>query len=380
MSLRPRSQTGNVFTAASENSTRTTAPSALWVSTSTETKGGIATYVRRMQHTPLWTEWGVRHVVSHRDGSAATKMSTFARAMMLFVYELFRSRPDIVHLHASSDTSLVRKGVLLWVSWAARVPVVVHMHGSGFHDQYGNAHRLIQKLIRTTLGRASVIVALGSDRAERLESIVPSARIALIPNAVRIAQRVRQPAAGKPVHVVFVGRIGERKGTFRLLDAWSALAADPEFGRGKAATLTIAGDGDVEQARERVRELDLQDSVQVSGWLSEDAVGELLDSAQVMALPSWNEGQPMAVLEAMARGLCVIASDVGGIPDMIGGGCGLLVAPDDIEGITAALRLVVYDDAARAHYGRAAHTRVAERFDVDTVWRRLDTLYREVSQ
>lgn len=88
----------------------------------------------------------------------------------------------------------------------------------------------------------------------------------------------------------------------------------------------------------------------------------------------------MAVLEAMARGLCVIASDVGGIPDMIGGGCGLLVTPDDIEGITAALRLVVYDDEARAQYGRAAHMRVAERFDVDTVWRRLDTLYREVSR
>jgi glycosyltransferase involved in cell wall biosynthesis len=90
-------------------------------------------------------------------------------------------------------------------------------------------------------------------------------------------------------------------------------------------------------------------------------------------------GQPMAVLEAMARGLCV-AGDVGGLPDRIGAGCGVLVALDDIEGIAADLRLVIHDHELRARYGAAAYARVADQFDVRTVWPRLDALYREVSR
>ena len=156
----------------------------------------------------------------------------------------------------------------------------------------------------------------------------------------------------------------------------------PRFrrGRSKAAILTIAGDGEVEQARERVGALRLEDSVQVRGWRSESEVGDLLDNAQVLVLPSRNEGQPMAVLEAMARGLCVVASGVGGLPEMIGGGCGVIVSPDDIDAIASAVRLVVHDDGLRVRYGAAAYDGPMDQFDVGTVWRQLDALYREVAE
>jgi glycosyltransferase involved in cell wall biosynthesis len=353
---------------------------ALWAST--EAQGGIATYVRVMQQTPLWTDWNIRHIVTHRHGSAAAKISAFARGVLLFVVELIRFRPNVVHLHAASDTSFIRKGILLWLSRAARVPVVVHMHGSRIQKYYENSPRAIQAFIRATLCRASAVVALGECWAARLAVIAPTARIMVIPNAVPPARRTSQPALGDPVQVVFVGRIDENKGTFRLLDAWAELARDPDFGSdvGKFAFLTIAGDGDVEGARHRIRELHLEDTVEVRGWLSESDVGELLDHAQMLVLPSRSEGQPMAVLEAMARGLCVIASDVGGLPEMIGGGCGVLVSPDDIEAITAAMRRVIDDHESRARYGTAAYARVADQFDVRAVWPRLDALYREVSR
>ena len=204
---------------------------ALWASTH-ETRGGIATYVRVMQQTPLWTDWNIRHVVTHRDGSAAAKIGAFARGALLFVVELIRFRPSVVHLHAAADTSFVRKGILLWISRLARVPVVVHMHGSSFQEYYENSPRAIQAVIRATLCRASAVVALGEGRAARLRVIAPTARITVIPNAVRPARRTAQPALGEPVHVVFLGRIGDRKGTFRLLDAWAKLARDPDFSAG----------------------------------------------------------------------------------------------------------------------------------------------------
>jgi glycosyltransferase involved in cell wall biosynthesis len=104
----------------------------------------------------------------------------------------------------------------------------------------------------------------------------------------------------------------------------------------------------------------------------------MLDRAQVLVLPSRNEGQPMAVLEAMARGLCVIASDVGGLPEMIGADGGILIPPDDPEAIVAALREVVHDRELRTRYGAAAFSRVQDHFDTGTIARRLDALYREV--
>jgi glycosyltransferase involved in cell wall biosynthesis len=353
---------------------------ALWASTGAQ--GGISTYVRVMQQTPLWTDWNIRHVVTHRGGSAAAKIGAFARGALLFVVQLIRFRPCVVHLHAASGASFVRKAILLWLSWPARVPVVLHTHGSRIQNYYENSPRAIQALIRATLCRASAVVALGEVRAARWRVIAPRARITVVPNAVQPARRTAQPALGEPVRVVFLGNIGDHKGAFRLLDAWAEFIRDPDLGAGhrKAATLTIAGDGEVERARHRIRELRLQDTVEIHDWLSESEVGELLDHAQVLVLPSRSEGQPMAVLEAMARGLCVIASNVGGLPEMIGGGCGVLIPPVDTEAITAALRLVVNDHELRARCGAAAYARVADQFDVRTVWRRLDALYCEVSR
>ncbi|KWX66504.1 glycosyltransferase family 4 protein [Mycobacterium sp. NAZ190054] len=348
---------------------------ALWVSTSTRTRGGIASYVRAMRQTPLWEDWNIRHVTTHRDGSAAVKIAVFALGALQFVVELIRFRPDVIHLHASTRGSFVRKAILFWINRIVGTPVVLHMHGSGFPEDYERSPRAVRALTRATLRRAGAFVALGQVWADRMREITPDARILAIPNGVRLAPRTAQPS-GEPVTVVFLGRIGDHKGTFRLLDAWAKLVCEPGFA--DSATLTIAGDGEVARAREYVRELCLQDTVTVHGWLSEEEVGDLLGHAHVLVLPSRNEGQPMAVLEAMARGLCVIAGNVGGLPEMLGSDGGILIPPDDAEAIAAALLPVVHDGELRTRYGAAAHARVRDQFDTRAVARRLDALYREV--
>ncbi|MFE3290949.1 glycosyltransferase family 4 protein [Rhodococcus sp. NPDC059234] len=349
---------------------------ALWASTSTATRGGVATYVRAIQGVPLWRDWNIRHISTHRDGGPAAKAMAFARGSVEFVVALVTFRPDVVHLHSSAGASFARKAILLWLSWVARVPVVLHIHGSDFQLFYDDSPRAVQWVIRGTLDHAGAVVALGDDWSRRLQSIAPHARISVIPNAIQSADRIVQPVPGGPVHVVFLGRIGDRKGTFRLLDAWADMLEHSDSDR--ECRLTIAGDGEVERARRRVAELRISDSVAVREWLSSTEVAALLDCAHVLALPSRNEGQPMAVLEAMARGLCVVASDAGGIPEMIDGGCGVVTSADDVAAISAALRLVVHDDETRARLGAAAFERFHERFDVDVVSRRIDALYREV--
>jgi glycosyltransferase involved in cell wall biosynthesis len=331
--------------------------------------------VRTLLATPLADDWAVRHVATHRNGGAATKALAFARGTGAFAVALVVRRPAVVHLHTASYGSFVRKATLAALARLARVPVVLHVHGAEFHLFHDRAPAPLRAVIRATLTRSAAVIALGDRWARRLRRIAPRARVTVIPNPVAPVGPAAQPGPGEPVHVVFLGEIGDRKGTFTLLDAWAKAAA----GASGPARLTIAGDGEVDRARRRIAELGLGDSVTVRQWLSPAEVAGLLRSAQVLALPSRDEGQPMAVLEAMANGLCVVAGDVGGLPDMLDGGAGVLVRPDDPEGLAAALRAVLDDPAERARIGERGLERVRTTFDTAVVRRRIDALYREVT-
>lgn len=348
---------------------------AVWVSTSLDTQGGIASCVRTLQRTPLRSTWSARHIATHRDGSVLARVAAFAHGALAFASVLLLHRPDVVHLHTASNGSFVRKAVLASFARLAGVPVVLHVHGGAFHLFHDRAPRPLQAAIRMTLTRSAAVVALGELWAERLRHIAPDARVVVVPNAVAPVGPTREPAAGAPVHVVFLGLISDGKGTFTLLDAWARVID----GSTCPARLTIAGNGEFARAKARVAELGLGGSVALRHWLSPTEVAELLGAAHVLALPSRAEGQPMAVLEAMANGLCVVASDVGGIPDLLAGGSGLLVPPDDPVALAAALRTVLDDPAERLRMGERALARVRSSFDPAVVWRRLDDLYREVA-
>lgn len=349
----------------------------LWVSTSTDTRGGVAAFVRTMQGTPLWPRWQIRHVATHRNGSHAARIAAFALGVAAFLRELALRRPGVVHLHTASYGSFVRKSVLAWLSRVARVPVVLHVHGGGFGQFYARSPRLLQRYIRNTLTAADRVIALGDHWAALLVQMAPGARVSVVPNAVTPQRPVDQSGEREPVRVLFVGELTEDKGAFVLLEAWHRLSGGPTP---VAAHLTMLGTGDEDRATKTVADLGLAGDVTIPGWVTPADVERLLSHSHVLVLPSRFEGQPMAVLEAMAHGLCVVASEVGGIPDLIDDECGVLVPADDVGALTAALRRVIVDADARARLGAAALARVHERFDLDTTWRQLDALYEELAR
>ena len=336
----------------------------------------MSSFVETVARTPLWERWNVRFVATHRPGSVFTLVVAFARGLAAFLRELAARRPDVVHLHMAKDASFFRKATLLWLAAVAGVPVVLHIHAGRFRLFYDSVPRPVRWVVRRTLARAGAVVALGERWADRLREIAPGARVVAIPNPISIVGPGPRPAPDEPVHVVFLGRIGDGKGTFVLLEAWEKLLAG---GTRAPVRLTVAGDGEVDRARAVVAERDLEDSVQIRSWLSPDEVQELLGTAHVLTLPSCNEGQPMAVLEAMARGVCVVATDVGGIPDLVEhGASGVLVRPNEPDSLAEALRTVVDDADLRARLGLAGLDRARRTFDDEVVWRRYDALYRSL--
>jgi hypothetical protein len=160
---------------------------------STEGPGGIHNYVRAMQQVPLWTDWNVRFIATHRVGSQAVKILVFARATVLFAAHLTRSRPDLAHLHTVSKTgSFSRNAILAWLARLARVPVILHVHASAFEVFYDNSPRGVRSLVRATLNRVDAVVALDEPAANTLRKIAPDTRVVVIADAAGLDALYRE--------------------------------------------------------------------------------------------------------------------------------------------------------------------------------------------
>ena len=346
----------------------------LWISTSRSTRGGVAAYVRNAEDTDLWRRWGVAHIATHGDGSALRKVALFVRGLVRLSVELTR-RPDLAHVHASARGSLVRKSIVVRLCRLARVPVVLHLHDGTFEEFYRGLGRAAQGYVRRTVEHSEVLIALGPHWAGRLAQLFPGTDVRALPNGVarRRPEPVDQPADG--VHVVFLGQIGELKGTFDLLTAWGTL----RWREGcRNPRLTIAGNGDVGRARALRDTLPNATSVDVLDWLEPADAEALLDSAHVLVLPSTHEGQPMSVVEAMAHGLCIVASAVGGVPDLVeDGATAVLLPPRDPARLALTLDEVIADVGLRRRLGAAAWRRSTE-FDLNALVDQLEEVYLSV--
>lgn len=280
---------------------------------------------------------------------------------------------DLVHINLSSHGSAWRK---LGVAATARRfgrPYVVHLHGSRFAEYFDAAGPGLRALIVRLFTHAARVVVLGEVWRDWLAERVPAAapRINILPNAVATPSRLPPRPAGGPVHILFLGRLGPRKGADELLRALAALPP------GLAWRATLAGDGDVAGLARAVARLGLMGRVRAPGWVGPAQVQALLADCDIVALPSHQENLPMSLIEGMAYGRAVIGTPVGAVADIVRPGeTGLLVAPGDVAALTGALGSLIEDADLRARLGEAARRLHRERLDLDGYAGRLAAIWR----
>jgi glycosyltransferase involved in cell wall biosynthesis len=168
------------------------------------------------------------------------------------------------------------------------------------------------------------------------------------------AEREPVPLPERPT-VAFVGALEPYKNVTGLATAWRLVAQ-----RVPAAALVIVGAGSQQSVVDRLV-VDFPGRVEHHEWLEPEAVSEKLDTTTVLVLPSWPEGLGRVIIEAFARGRAVVATDGGGIPDLVTDGVeGMLVPPADSEALAAALERVLADRQLAAAMGMAARARYAD--------------------
>jgi glycosyltransferase involved in cell wall biosynthesis len=350
------------------------APRVLMVGTALEGRGGVAAVVSVLRHHGLFERERVRYVATHREGSKAAKVRGALSGFWNTLLACVRQHPAVVHVHAASRASFVRKSIVLLIARLAGCKTIFHLHGGGFR-QFASveAGALMRRWIRHTLEASSVVITLSGSWAQFVNAFAPRARVAVVPNAVPLAAPSRvEPEAGR---ILFLGRLESAKGVFELLAAGALLA--PRF---PALRLVFGGEGDAAALRRRAAELGIEDRIELPGWLAPAERDGQLARASVFCLPSHAEGLPMAMLEAMASGRAVVASSVGGIPEtIVDGGNGLLVPPRDERALAGALAQVLGDAALRARLAGAARATIEQHYSTEVVCGQLSALYRELA-
>ncbi len=195
----------------------------------------------------------------------------------------------------------------------------------------------------------------------------PRTRLHVIPNGISVRRRKSAPAH-QPVVIGTAALFERRKGIDVLLEA-SARLSTPH-------RLVVYGDGPLRAELESAAR-ELGSAAEFPGFVSdvEDKISEL----DVFVLPSRGENLPIAILEAMAAALPVVATRVGGVPEVVvEGETGLLVEPEDAAGLAGALDRVASDEAFRQRLGRAGATRIVEHFDARSTARQMVAMYRKL--
>lgn len=324
-------------------------------------RGGMRSVVVNYRDDGFIDREGVTLIHSYSDKGFIGRQLLLVRALISYAFHLLTRKVELVHCHAAMRGSFWRKAIFAGLARRFGVPVLLHLHGSEMRGFYESQPRPVQRLIARQLELANAVLVLSESWKHFILEIAPQSRTIVVPNYVRVPPALERPVR-KDVTVLFLGLLGQRKGIYDLLAAFArARRTNP------ALKLIVGGNGEIEEARRLAHELDIEDGVTFLGWVDEGKRREMLIHADVFALPSYNEGLPMSVLEAMAYGLPVITTPVGGIPEVITDGRdGRLITPGDVDALEKALLDLAGDPALRRELGAAGYARVTERY-ADTV-------------
>lgn len=353
--------------------------SLLVLSTSEAARGGIAAVVQTYRSGGLFDDVPTTTVATHVDGSHWAKARQFGLAVAQTFGLLAARRVAVVHAHVSSSASFWRKSLLLALCRMFGVPTIFHLHSGKFDEWVGERDgSLRQWWVRRTLEKSDAVIVLTSSKARWMATFSPKAKVQVIGNPIVIPAAPPQwdrPASARTGRVLYLGWIHDVKGCFDLLKAWAQFRQSCPGWR-----LVVGGKGDVDRFLAEADALGIRGDLDFLGWVAGDDKERALREADIFVLPSYNEGMPVSVLEAMSYGVSVLTTPVGGVPDMMVQDLhGLWMTPGDIEGMRDRLIRLAQGPELRARLATEAYHHVVRHNSVAAIIEPLLQIYSRLT-
>ncbi len=333
-------------------------------------KGGVSTVVNNYYSAGIEKCVNLTYLPTISDGGKLSKLWWAVKSSVSFSF-IFKHY-NILHVHMAANASFVRKSLLIRKAYKTGIPIIIQEHGGDFNSFYDKLDEKERRIVKNVFSMADCVIALSEEWKEFFgNGICDPKKIVVMHNGVIVPENAVENY--KSHSVLFLGRLCKEKGIYDLLETIpSVVELIPD------AHFYICGDGEMDLVKERARSLGLENKIVLPGWVRGKKKDTILGKCETLVLPSYFEGMPMVVLEAMSCGYAVIATNVGGTPQILNGENGVLVDPGDKKGLSEALVKILQNNELRAAYGIKARETIINDFNLKKSIRELFKQYKYV--
>ena len=331
--------------------------------------GGISGVVNNYYDAGITEKIDLNYIGTMVEGSKIRKLWQAVKAYVKFLTVL--PQYPIVHVNVASDSSYYRKSLFIKAAKRAGKKIVIHQHGGDFETFYEKEQNDRGRAkIRQVLGMGDVFLVLSPVLEQFFKGILDPARVILFPNAVPVPDSLEKEY-GK-LRILFLGRLCKEKGLRELFSILPQLHEQfPQM------RLLLGGIWEDEELRKEAEKM--KKYVTDLGWLQGEAKKDYLRISDLFVFPTYFEGQPVSVLEAMAYQCGIVATNVGGIPQMIEPEqTGLLIEPQDPEGLKSALQKLLSDPELCEYLGKNARAKVQKEYSINKSLEELVKIYQRL--
>ena len=333
-------------------------------------KGGMTTVVDNYYKCGLDKKVDLKYIETINDHNILSKF--FKELIGVFEFRLNIKKYDIVHVHMASRRSTFRKAKYIRLAKKNGKKIIIHIHGAEYKKFFEECSSKQREYIKNTLNMSDKVIVLSEEWKDYFKKIIDESKIIVIYNAIILPNDFDKDVNTKKI--LFLGRLGKRKGIYDLLDVMSEIVKNDAN-----VKLYIGGDGEVEQVKNVIVSDGLQNNVKYVGWISGKQKEELLKNCSIYILPSYNEGMPMSVLEAMAYKNVTISTNVGGIPKVI---CneqnGIIINPGDKKTLNNYINKILIDEDFRKKLSLNARSTIEQKFNMEKNLEKILEIYENV--
>jgi glycosyltransferase involved in cell wall biosynthesis len=344
----------------------------LLISTSLHTQGGISTMIKNWLSSPLKEKYNFSHLASHKNGSKLIKIYFLISSYLIFPLILLTKRIDLIHINGSMKTSFLRKSYFLIIGKLLAKTIIYHMHSPCIDNYFAEISKLKRYLVCKFLDLYDLHFAVSHSLANDLQKWTKTPVI-VIYNSVNICSSNHSALQDKDnCYILTIGDVRERKGSDDLLKVAVIL-------KDKKVKFRLAGNGDLNKYKEMANSYGIKEKIDFLGWLDRCQLESELRKADIYFHPSYNEGLPMAVLEAISYGLPIISTSVGGIKEIVENEKnGFLFEPGDIEKFSDKINLLYEKSDLRLKMGQISKKIAQDKFNIMNIVKQIDNHYQKL--
>jgi glycosyltransferase involved in cell wall biosynthesis len=300
--------------------------------------GGITAVVKSLFKGGLDQYDNLIYHASTFEGSGIKKGLFFIKQYIKGIYLFSLFRPDLIHVHMSTNGSFVRKTFYILLGKLSSKKIIIHIHPTHFLDFIEKCNRFKRTIVLKILDMGDMIITLTYNMKKELHYYFKSKEIKVLRNPIVIDDfEFIDISVREKNSLLYLGWIIEKKGVYDLLSA--APIVKKEINDFK---LVYCGNKETNKLKNMIHSRGLSDYVQVNEWIDVKQKKRLLRTSNAIILPTYSEGIPNVILEAMASGLPIITCPVGGIREILKEPINCLyVKPGDINEIAQKIIMLL---------------------------------------